>query len=104
MHQVKNYQDFLKWLFTLHFKFQHTGNNPVTYTVTTGKLIPAGQMRVKKLVQFSFYIHHGQGRQHKIADNFSGTSIKYYIQISKAYKEFISTDIAEAIPDGTKSK
>ena len=104
MHQGKNYQDFLKWLFTLHFKFQHTSDNIVIYTVTTGKLSPAGQRCMNKLVEFSFYIHHGQGKQHKRADNFSGPSIKHYVQINKAYKEFISADKAEAILDGTKSK
>ena len=104
MQQGKNYEDFLKWLFTLHFKFQHTGNNPVTYTVTTGKLSPAGRRCVNKLVEFSFCIHHGQKKQHKIADNFTGPSIKHYVQINKAYKKFISAGKAEAILDETKSK
>ena len=79
MHQEKNYQDFLKSLFTLHFKFQHTSDNLATYTVTTGKLSPAGQRCINKLREFSFYIHHGQGKQHKRADNFSGPSIKHYV-------------------------
>ena len=77
---------------------------PVTYTVTTGKLTPAGQRFVDKLVEFSFYIHDGQGKQYKIADNFSGPSVKHYVHINKAYKEFMSADKAEAILDGTKSK
>ena len=86
-------------LFALYFKFQFTGNNAVTYTVTKDNLSFSGQICVNELVEFNLSIHYGW--RNIIADKLNRSSVNK-VQIMKAYKEFIPADNVKTILNETK--